>query len=126
MFLEFANLQMMCIERLGCLQQAPFALVRRRFAFAVDEPVLDELDLERAQSVVIEDLLHLSQRPRLADRVEIGVPKTQAAESGLGRRLRSRLEIEWADLAVAGSGRRTTSTNSSVCRPCRYARTPGS
>ena len=51
----------------------------------VDEPVHEELELEVAQAVVVEDLLHLREAPRLEHVLEVGVPDPDAAEPDLAR-----------------------------------------
>ena len=44
----------------------------------VEEPVHEELELEVAQPVVVEDLLHLREAPRLEHVLEVGVPDPDA------------------------------------------------
>ena len=49
----------------------------------VEEPVHQELELELAQAVVVEGLLHLGQAARLEHVLQIGVPDAEAGEPDL-------------------------------------------
>ena len=51
----------------------------------VEEPVHEELQLEVAEAVVVEGLLHLPQAPRLEHVLEVGVPDPEPAEADLAR-----------------------------------------
>ncbi len=67
-------------EQLADLVGGPAALV-----VLVQEPVHQELQLEMAQPVVVEDLLHVAQAPRLEQVLEVGVPEPEPAEPDLAR-----------------------------------------
>src|SRR3954471_11810499 len=51
----------------------------------VEEPVHQELELEPAQAVVVEDPLQVAQRSRLEQVLEVGVPDPEPAEADLAR-----------------------------------------
>ena len=66
----------------------------------VEEPVHHELELEVAQPVVVEQRLHLGERARLEDVLEVGVPEPDPAEAD-PRRLRAAVaQVEEAPLAA--------------------------
>ena len=67
-------------QQLADLVGGPAALV-----VLVEEPVHQELELEVAQPVVVEDLLHLPQALRLEHVLEVGVPDPEPAEPDLAR-----------------------------------------
>ena len=57
----------------------------RPLVAGVEEPVHEELELEVAQAVVVEGLLHLRQALRLEHVLQVGVPDADAAEPDLAR-----------------------------------------
>src|ERR1019366_7597218 len=69
-------------QRGGRVEQQPAVPVRGLAAVVVlvKEPVHQELELEVAQAVVVEDLLHLAQRVPFEHVLEVGVPDADPGE----------------------------------------------
>ena len=57
---------------------------RRRSSSGVEEPVREELELEVAQAVLVEQLRDLAECPGLEDVLEVGVPEPDPAEADAG------------------------------------------
>ena len=79
---DVADLDVVGGEGLGRLEQQRPSRVGGRAALVVrvEEPVPEELQLEVAEPVVVEELPHLAQRARLEHVLEVGVPEADAGE----------------------------------------------
>jgi len=97
---KIADLHMMRAERLRHFQQPVPAPVGPRLALIGHKPVLDELYLECRHPMIVEDTLHLRERTRLENMLEVGVPEAHPAETCIGSRFHAPLEIERADLGL--------------------------
>src|SRR5262249_47859795 len=65
----------------------------------VEEPVHQELELEMAEPVVVEDTFQVAEALRLEQVLEIGVPDPEPAEADLARRRAALVPAEEAPLA---------------------------
>ena len=79
-------------EALGRLGGAAALVVR------IEEPLPDELELEVLEAVVVEQLLHVGQRARLQDVLEVGVPDPDPLEPDTLRLCAAVGEVEQAPL----------------------------
>ena len=91
-------------------QRAPLVGGPSALVVRVEEPVPEELELELAEPVVVEELPHLAQRARLEHVLEIGVPEPDAREADARGLLAALAEVEEAPLPTEvhldGTGRR--------------------
>jgi len=79
-------------QRASLVGGAPALVVR------VEEPVSQELELEVAEPVVVEELPHLGERPRLQHVLEVGVPEPDALEPDARGLLAAIAKVEEAPL----------------------------
>jgi hypothetical protein len=106
---DVPDLDVVRVERGRGVEQHPAALVRllaRDLAF-VDEEVGQELDLQVREAGVVEDLLHLRQRPRVELMLDVGVPEPDALEADPGCLAAAVLPLERAPLPADVHLRRT-------------------
>ena len=109
---DVPDLDVVCRERRGRLPEPRPQLVGGSAALVVrvEEPVGEELELEVAQAVVVEQLRDLTQCSCLENVLEIGVPEADPAEADAGGLDAAIFEIEEAPLPsvvrLRGAGRR--------------------
>ena len=98
---DVAHLDVVRGKGRGRLEQQRPPLVGRLAALVVrvEEPVAEELELEVAEPVVVEELPHLAQGARLEHVLEIGVPEPEAGEPDARRLLAAVAQVEEAPLA---------------------------
>ena len=85
---EIADLDVPGAERFGGGQQQVALLIGAFAPFVVEEPVVQELELDVLDAVVVDDAAHVGEGATLEDVGEVGVPDPETLESGLGRSLR--------------------------------------
>src|SRR5207302_928195 len=79
-------------------QRAPLVGGAPALVVGVEEPVAQELELELIQAVVVEQLPHLAEGPRLEHVLEVCVPQADAPEPDAGGLLAAVAQIEEAPL----------------------------
>ncbi len=97
---DVAHLDVVGGEGGGGLEQKRSALVGRLAALVarVEEPVAEELELDVAEPVVVEQLPDLAQGAGLEHVLEVGVPEPEAGEPDARRLLAAVTQVEQAPL----------------------------
>ena len=94
----FADLDVVGVERGRRLEQELLPRVRDapQLVAGVEHPVEQTLELQVAEPVVLEELLHVRERARLEHVLEVGVPDPDALEPAARRLLAAVAEVEQA------------------------------
>jgi hypothetical protein len=87
-------------ESLGCLEEELLADIGQPLRLAGETPVVDELELDVADAVVIEDAPHVLEAKRAQGMFEVRVPDADAGESYPRGRLHALTKSDGAVLVV--------------------------
>ncbi len=79
---------------------AQLVALRAPLVAGIDEPLPEELELQVAQAVVVEERGDLVERSGFEDVLEVGVPEADPAEADPGRVLAAVAQVEEAPFAA--------------------------